>query len=566
METIFIYFLKSSGLLTAFYLAYYFFLKKETFFTSNRWFLILGLFTSALLPLLTFEKIEIIETTQDNIIQTLTSNNQLVTKSPMTNEIVIDWYSVVFWIYIGIAAMLLFKIIFEFFQVFKTLNGKKITKKEKYNYIDIDEVVAPFSFFKYIVFNSKLYSNEELASILEHEKVHSSQVHSMDVLVASIFQVVFWFNPLLFIYKKSIIQNLEFIADSQAIKQFEDKKRYQMTLLKVVTYQNYLPITNHFYQSLIKKRIVMLNKNQSKKVNVWKYSIIFPALVAFIMLFQVTVVAQEKIIKVKEKDGTITLATAIITERNFDKNSSQKNLDEATALFKKEQNVDLKFYNIKRNNKGEILEISANFKTNTGTNGNKVISSDEPIKPFTFYSKTFANGKMDVGFKVDKNTDIPNPPMPASFKNSANPPLPPSPPKLPMKNKKQVYKLTGKENKEQNLAIDESKRVIEESKIEIVKSRKEIAESRLQVAEAKKQFEESRKEIEESKIQVIEAKKQFLESKKEIEESKKQVAVSRKKNDETKHQVDDAKKQIDENKDALIRERIKLASEKNQKI
>jgi hypothetical protein len=99
----------------------------------------------------------------------------------------------------------------------------------------------------------------------------------------------------MYLYKKAAIQNLEYIADSEAIAQIDDKKSYQMALLKVVSNQNCLPITNHFYQSLIKKRIVMLNKNQSNKRNLWKYVSIVPALVFFVLFFQIKVVAQEKV-------------------------------------------------------------------------------------------------------------------------------------------------------------------------------------------------------------------------------------------------------------------------------
>jgi len=93
------------------------------------------------------------------------------------------------------------------------------------------------------------------------------------------------------LYKKAMLQNLEFIADSEALKNISDKKSYQITLLKVTTHENCVAITNPFYQSLIKKRIVMLNKNQSKKVNSWKYALIIPILIGFLFYFQVNVVA-----------------------------------------------------------------------------------------------------------------------------------------------------------------------------------------------------------------------------------------------------------------------------------
>ena len=216
MENILIYFLKSSGLIAVFYLTYYFLLKKETFFNSNRWFLLVGLLTSALLPLLTIEKIKIIETIHQNKAIVINSISKISPNLPIINEITIDWFILFFWIYIGVVTLLLLKAILELVQVFKILRNKKIKKQKNFNYVDVNEVIAPFSFFKYIVFNSKLYSKVELESILEHEKVHSSQVHSLDVLISKVFEVIFWFNPMLYWYKKSIIQNLEFIADSQS--------------------------------------------------------------------------------------------------------------------------------------------------------------------------------------------------------------------------------------------------------------------------------------------------------------------------------------------------------------
>ena len=57
MEALFIYLIKSSGLIILFYFAYFLMLRKETFFTSNRWFLLAGLITSVLLPFVFITKI-----------------------------------------------------------------------------------------------------------------------------------------------------------------------------------------------------------------------------------------------------------------------------------------------------------------------------------------------------------------------------------------------------------------------------------------------------------------------------------------------------------------------------
>jgi hypothetical protein len=290
METLFIYLVKSSGLIGMFYLSYILLLRKETFFNSNRWFLLAGLITSVVLPLVVFTKIVWVDPSPTNF-----DWSKIPVTTPVENEAFeINWYLVIGILYsIGILLFLM-KLVFDFYSLSKVLKGKTIQQQADFKFIDVTENVSPFSYFNSIVYNSSLYSDTELENILEHEKVHSEQNHTIDVLISRLFCIVFWFNPLVWLYKKAILQNLEFIADNEASKKISDKKAYQLTLLKITTQENCVVLTNHFYQSLIKKRIVMLNKNQSNKRNSWKYAVVLPLLGAFLFLFQVKVVAQEK--------------------------------------------------------------------------------------------------------------------------------------------------------------------------------------------------------------------------------------------------------------------------------
>ena len=312
METLFIYLIKSSGLIGMFYLAYYFLLRKETFFNSNRWFLLAGLFTSVVLPLVVFTKIVWVEPTPTHF-----DWSKIPMTTPVENEAFeINWYLLIGIVYsIGILGFFL-KLAFDFYSLSKVLKGKSIQKQADFQFIDVNENLAPFSYFNSIVYNSSLYSEAELESILEHEKVHSSQNHTIDVLITRFFCVVFWFHPLMWLYKKAILQNLEFIADSEASKKLSDKKAYQLTLLKITTQENCVVLTNHFYQSLIKKRIVMLNKNQSNKRNYWKYALVLPLLGAFLFFFQVEIVAQEKAAPKQETKPEQIELKAVETNRN----------------------------------------------------------------------------------------------------------------------------------------------------------------------------------------------------------------------------------------------------------
>ena len=397
METLFIYLLKSSAILAVFYLCYHFLVQKETFFNSNRWFLLLGLFTSILLPLFFIKKIIFIER-KPTVLDLLPINSAAGTISASVPEETFDALQLFPIIYVSVGFFIILKVVTHLVSLYKLLHRKEIIVKKPFALVDINEPINPFSFFKYIVFNSNLYSKIELESILNHEKVHSREKHSVDVLMAKLFCALFWFNPFVWLYKKAILQNLEYIADQKAIQHIEDKKAYQMTLLKVVTDQNYLSITNSFYQSLIKKRIVMLNKNQSKQHKIWKYAVILPALIAFVIFFQVKVIAQEKMTQSRLESNNTEVSTVIVS-----KNSSDEDLSADSKRIKEDANINLKFSKIKRNKKGEITAITASFNDNKGAKGQHKIDGDEPIKPFKFSARKFKNGQKEIGFFNTRN-------------------------------------------------------------------------------------------------------------------------------------------------------------------
>ena len=377
METLFIYGIKSSGLIGMFYLAYHILLRKETFFNSNRWFLLAGLITSIVLPLIVFTKIVWVDPSPTQF------DWSKIPVTTIENEsFEINWYLVFGIVYtIGVWGFLM-KFAFDFYSLSKVLKGKTIQQQADFKFIDVNENIAPFSYFNYIVYNSSLYSGTELENILEHEKVHSAQNHTIDVLISRLFCIAFWFNPFVWLYKNAIIQNLEFIADSEASKNISDKKAYQFTLLKITTHENCVAITNHFYQSLIKKRIVMLNKNQSNKRNYWKYALVLPLLGVFVIFFQMKVVAQEKESKKQEITNKEIPFFIVI-----DKNTSEKDIKEYSTIVKSNYDGNLKFSKIKRNSNGEIIGIKVGFKQKDGRSGATEISGTKPIKTFYFIIK-----------------------------------------------------------------------------------------------------------------------------------------------------------------------------------
>ncbi len=434
MEAIFIYLVKSSVLITLFYLSYYFLIQKETFFNSNRLFLILGLITSALLPLYFIKKTVVAE--MPKIAFNDTSMLKTIQDYPIENTI--NWLEIASVAYKLVFMILLLKIALEIFSLFKLIKGKPIAIVKPFVFVDVKEDINPFSFFKYIVYNSSKYSKQELSGIICHEKIHATENHSFDILFVRLFCACFWFNPFIWLYKKAIIQNLEYIADKKAIQNLADKRVYQMTLLKVITNHNYLPITNSFYQSLIKKRIVMLNKNQSEQKSIWKYALILPALIVFVLLFQIETIAQEKpVTNALESQNTKDFEIII------DKNSNDDKIKLACKLAKEQENIDVVVFKIKRNSKNEITAINISLNDNKGNKSYYNIKGDEPISLIKIKRILDENQKEYFGIynldtdnalgTANENTNIviaPAAPAAPAAPTAPTAPTPPNAPKL----------------------------------------------------------------------------------------------------------------------------------------
>ncbi|WP_347053695.1 M56 family metallopeptidase [Flavobacterium olei] len=392
MEAIFIYIAKASSLMLMFYFAYFFLLRKETFFNSNRWFLLSGLIISVILPLLSFTKVIWIDAAPS--LQNFQSNLPQVTEKESEfswNQILLGLYGLGFLVFI-------IKLAIDFYSLNSIIKGKKIQQQADFKFIDINENIAPFSYFEYIVYNSSLYTASELENIIEHEKVHSDQNHTVDVLISRIFSIIFWFNPIVWLYKKAITQNLEFIADSEAAKKLLDKKAYQYTLLKITTHENCVAITNHFYQSLIKKRIVMLNKNQSKKRNSWKYYVVIPALAAFVLLFQVEVIAKEKPQLIKK--GTSDIEAVDVYK--IKKSSTDADLKEIKEKLKSIHNIDFEASEIKRNAANELTAIKIDVINGAENSQSIQNAGNRAIKEFGIAVITDEKGQKKVGIMTDE--------------------------------------------------------------------------------------------------------------------------------------------------------------------
>lgn len=361
METLIII-AKSGAILTLFYGLYIAVLRQDTFFRANRYYLLAGIIAALVLPFIqvtntVYEEYPVFS----DIPMFNTAPVQIVTAETAAP---INWWLIALIIYgIGVF-MMLSRLILQLFSLQKLLSSYPTTKIGQYTYVRVEDDIAPFSFFKYICYNPHLHSQEELEMIIAHEKIHAIQYHTLDVLLTQVLLALQWINPLAWFYKKSLEQNLEFIADQGALDSVHSPQAYQHTLVKVSSTALRPALTNQFYHSLIKKRIVMLNKESSRKSNLWKLGLVLPLLALFMYSFNV-----KEVVEYREEAGggnntafakagaeTPTPTDPTFTLRPAMSNSEIETL--ASLLENETQNLKVRFSQMERNNKGMLVQIT----------------------------------------------------------------------------------------------------------------------------------------------------------------------------------------------------------------
>ncbi|MFE8425256.1 M56 family metallopeptidase [Tenacibaculum sp. ZH5_bin.1] len=258
---------------------YDFFLSKETFFNKNRWYLLSTALLSFVLPLFK------ISTVQKAVPQEYYTLLPEVVLSPQKVIEKAAWYQsfnyldVLFWI-----GCLLFFVVFlvKLERIIRLVLQYGVARKENYKLVLLPKETKAFSFFNYIFLGKDIPSSKQ-EKIIQHELVHSEQKHTLDLLFFEFLKIIMWFNPMVYVYQNRISLVHEYISDAVASKS-DKKENYINHLLADIFQVEHISFINQFYKhSLIKKRIIMMTKTQSKKVKQLKYLLLIPLLGSMIL-------------------------------------------------------------------------------------------------------------------------------------------------------------------------------------------------------------------------------------------------------------------------------------------
>ena len=299
MEPLLLYFGKMILCSVVMFAYYLLFLKDKTFHHYNRFYLLLSVIISLVLPLIKVSYFTI--ETDKNLYLLLSQLNQNQLQTTTNYDITI--YSVFYAIIGVVSIILLIRLIAGIIRIQsikkqfpnETIEGIKFYQTNLNN--------APFSFFRNLFWKQTIQLDSPVGQqILKHEMVHIQQKHSWDKLLMQMTKSVFWFNPVFYFINKEINLIHEYLADKKAVKK-SDTKAFAQMLLESHFSGSILPVTSPFLSSNLKKRLTMITKNQTKYSYARK---LFALPILFFMVFAYMVNAKNK--EIKETNKAIEIA------------------------------------------------------------------------------------------------------------------------------------------------------------------------------------------------------------------------------------------------------------------
>lgn len=285
MNPFIIYIIKSAVYLSGFYVVYRLFLSSDTMYGRNRAFIILSVISAMILPMITIQTNRPLNFPLFGKVlsEILVSGNASGTLHSGSGSGILPVYRWIYIIYISGVVLFAAKLVVDLLELAFLITRQKKSDSNLIRFHGLN--TSGFSAFGHIFINEKLSRSEE-AEIIRHEQNHLDHNHSSDIIFIEIIRAIQWFNPAIHLFGSSLRAVHEYQADKECISLGINVNRYQKLLLNQVFKSKVFTITNSFSNpSLIKRRMIMMTKKQSKSLSNLKLILILPVIGAVMMAF-----------------------------------------------------------------------------------------------------------------------------------------------------------------------------------------------------------------------------------------------------------------------------------------
>ena len=309
MITILFYLLKVVLCSALLYTYYWFVLRNKKFHQYNRFYLMGISVLSWIVPLITIQIVkeqDIASSKVLHIANFISENNSLLEQEIIENTAKYTWDNLLIIIGIIISLFFIIRFVKSLWDIRKLIRLYPLKVLKGMNLVMTDVKGTPFSFFKYIFWNTAIDLSSDVGKkILAHEVVHIEEKHSVDKLLIELQLLIGWFNPIVWLIRNELYLIHEFIADQKSIENQDSGVLAKLLLASAYPKQQHL-LTNTFFYSPIKRRLFMLNQNKKTKFSNLRRLFVLPITICVVLTFSI------KTIEVK--------ASAIIREK-FEKTS-----------------------------------------------------------------------------------------------------------------------------------------------------------------------------------------------------------------------------------------------------
>ena len=291
----FAYLLKVNVAFVFFYAFYRLFFYKDTFFKLRRAILLAFFGLALFYPLL---NIQDWVRQQEPIADVIYMYSAMLPEATAKADAAafVDWYGWLLgslgFIYWGIVAFLCGRFLVQLSSILWLAHTSERIVIHKTPIYALRKAAGPFSFFRMVFLHPESHSDKETDEILTHECTHVSQWHSIDVILSEMMCMACWFNPFVWLLKREIRYNLEYLADNTVIQSGYDSKSYQYHLLGLAHHQSVTTLYNSFNVLHLKNRIMMMNKKRSPGIVRTKYLIFIPLVGILMLLSNIEAVAR----------------------------------------------------------------------------------------------------------------------------------------------------------------------------------------------------------------------------------------------------------------------------------
>ncbi|NVO30616.1 M56 family metallopeptidase [Hymenobacter lapidiphilus] len=270
------YLLKVNGALVLFCAVYYLGLRRLTFFGLNRAFLLFALLFAPTYPLLDFSSwLARTAPRPAELLRLPAEWSGLALPSPTATPAAINWLLVAYWTGVVVFGL---RLLVQLLAVRRLHRQARPQALYGWFFRRLSGPVMPFAFWQTVYLNPDRHPAAELPAILAHEHEHVRQWHTIDILLAQLSLVFYWFNPGGWLLRRALHENLEFQADYQVLQtRTHDAKAYQYSLLhQSIEHGPTNEIVCHFNFHLLKTRIAMMNTKPSAPRHLLRYIAVLP--------------------------------------------------------------------------------------------------------------------------------------------------------------------------------------------------------------------------------------------------------------------------------------------------